>query len=487
MNFIVYARKSSDEKIASYSLGTQTEAGRDYVKAASGEVIAEFQENFTGTVPIEERPEGRKAFELLNSGKADALVAYRFDRIARPPEEGDEWDIPPLIRGLAKIGKEIHTVNRGRIGTSFADLLLAMLDAKTAGDERRQIVERTTRGRRAKARAGKVVGNGPRLFGYDFKDDSYAIREDEARQIRKVYELYITPTDDGNRLGTWGVTWEMEKVTRRKWPIAKVTRILHNPAYKGEWHYADAVVPIPAIVDAQTWNEAQRILKSNLTNSPRNVKRAYLLRGLVYCGCGCKAKYICMSIQRKYKEQLFYYPCYHNRRRYGGRCAGRAIQAQVIEREAWEYVREVFKSEQFDDIVRRISESSRDEAATRLERIAEIDAELKELDAEAERLAGNVAGGIVGKKVEARIVVVNARHEALETERAELMKQKGSGDTKDKLRRFIELREAYVYDVEFASEERKRQIVEAIGLRVTMKHSKGIITSDFGVTREFPF
>ena len=123
----------------------------------------------------------------------------------------------------------------------------------------------------------------------------------------------------------------------------------------------------------------------------------------------------------------------------------------------------------------------------RLERIKEIDTELRELDAEAERLAGSVATGIVGKKVAARIEIVNERHASLETERDGLAKKQGSGDTKDKLRRFIELREAFTWDVETANEARKRQIVEAIGLRVTMHRTKGTISSDFGVTRDFAF
>jgi hypothetical protein len=50
---------------------------------------------------------------MLRSGAADVLIAYRIDRIVRPPEDGDEWDMPILIRGLAKLGKEIHTLDRG--------------------------------------------------------------------------------------------------------------------------------------------------------------------------------------------------------------------------------------------------------------------------------------------------------------------------------------------------------------------------------------
>jgi hypothetical protein len=38
-------------------------------------------DDYTGTVPIEQRPEGRNAYDMLHSNQADVLIAYRIDRI----------------------------------------------------------------------------------------------------------------------------------------------------------------------------------------------------------------------------------------------------------------------------------------------------------------------------------------------------------------------------------------------------------------------
>src|SRR5205807_6906667 len=44
---------------------------------------------------------------------------------------------------------------------------------------------------------------------------------------------------------------------------------------------------VPAIVDVETWNEAQRVLHANFILNPRGARRRYLLRGLIKCGiCG---------------------------------------------------------------------------------------------------------------------------------------------------------------------------------------------------------
>ena len=87
---VIYARVSSDEQAnKGYSLPTQIEAGEKYARDCDFEIVGRFQDDFTGTSPIETRPEGRKAYAMLRNGQADVLIAYRIDRIVRPPEEGD--------------------------------------------------------------------------------------------------------------------------------------------------------------------------------------------------------------------------------------------------------------------------------------------------------------------------------------------------------------------------------------------------------------
>jgi site-specific DNA recombinase len=79
----------------------------------------------------------------------------------------------------------------------------------------------------------------------------------------------------------------------RLWRFSRIRAILVNPCYKGEHHYGPHVRLVPALVDVDTWQQAQAVLHSHLILSSRNAKRVYLLRGLVVCGvcgrnyCGC--------------------------------------------------------------------------------------------------------------------------------------------------------------------------------------------------------
>ena len=170
---VLYARVSTDDQAdKGYSLPSQFDAMRKYAEHQGFEIVAEFQDDYSGATPIEFRPEGAKAYAMLKSNQADVIVAYTIDRFVRPPEDGDEWELPILIRGLAKTGKEIHTVRRGKLNTGFADLLIALLDARKAGEERRDIRERSMRGKRAKVRSGKVTGlRAP--YGYRHTRDAH--------------------------------------------------------------------------------------------------------------------------------------------------------------------------------------------------------------------------------------------------------------------------------------------------------------------------
>jgi site-specific DNA recombinase len=161
---ITYCRVSTDEQARSgTSLDTQLAACRKYAVSHGFEIVGTFKDDYTGTVPIEQRPEERKAYTMLTSAEADVLIVYSVDRLVRPPEDGDEWDILILIRGLAKVGKELHTVEGGKIETTFVGLLVAVVCGKSAGDERRKIIERSMRGKHAKANQ-KWVGTGrPRM------------------------------------------------------------------------------------------------------------------------------------------------------------------------------------------------------------------------------------------------------------------------------------------------------------------------------------
>ncbi|MBM3129300.1 MAG: hypothetical protein FJ009_11840 [Chloroflexi bacterium] len=540
---VLYARVSTDDqKDKGYSLPSQFDAMRKYAAQNGFEIVGEFQEDFSGATPIEYRPEGGKAYAMLQSGDADVIIAYRIDRYVRPPEDGDEWDLPVLIRGLAKLGKEIHVCNRGKLGTSFADLLIAMLDAKKAGEERRDFRERSMRGKRAKVKTGKVVIGRP-PYGYrlirdeDGKTITFEIDEPTARIVRLIYRWYVDGDEHGERLSIHAIARRLsemktpvpselqrgyEKVRKRgagMWSRMTVISILRNEVYAGVWRYGVKVgathtrrpidesvsANVPAIIDRETWKRAQAQRAHNKTLSPRNVKNEYLLRGLIRCGL-CNTLYIgTFSIGKK--------PGINDRgRRYyrddwvgdhhvhlEGRCPNKYIRADAIEADVWDEIKGLFQDH---DKLRAELKAAQQNANEQLKSIRDklqiTDDFIKHFQGEAAKIASawpdTEKGGTVQKLMKEKERQVNARLDELARQRAKHIKEIEMGSVTDErietIMTFARRVRRGISKAENNSKA-KRRIIDALGVSVIVTpgkyHLKCIVGEKDGEIRKLKY
>ena len=107
--------------------------------------------------------------------------------------------------------------------------------------ERAQILERSRRGKRHRARQGEVSVLSGAPFGYRFirKTDHsaayYEIDEEHARIVRQIFELYSV---QGLSIGAIARLMNEQAVPtckrRGRWERSTVWGMLRNPAYKGE-------------------------------------------------------------------------------------------------------------------------------------------------------------------------------------------------------------------------------------------------------------
>ncbi len=468
---ICYARVSTDEQASNYSLTTQLEACRKYAEKSGMVIVGEFSDDYSGATPIEARPEGRKAFTMLKSSGADCLVSYAMDRIARPDEDGDEWDMPLLIRGLAKLGKDLHTVERGQLKTDFASLLLAMLDAKGAGEERRKIIERTSRGRNGKAKAGRVVGSGYAPFGYKFTTErvlnpktglyrevvtGLEVLPAEAETVKLIYTWYVLGDDDGGPMTAGAIARKLsemgvpapgagKKRTRGDtiWNFNSVLRILDIETYAGVWRYGRQVgggtngrkarpveeqiaVTIPAIVDRKTWEMAQARRLHNKGESLHNrAKHDYILRGRIYCVCGSAMTGTAHTVDG---TPFYYYRCAKIKNQFKGIeriiCSAKMVRAEVVEAGVWDIIYRAMTGdpEQFERDLREAQALQEKQAQPKVDELQTVLDYLAEAETEADEIARAIrkAKGAVAASLERQQDDCNKRHEALTRRRDEL-------------------------------------------------------------------
>ena len=514
---VLYARVSTDEQAAKgYSLPSQLEAMRKYAAQQGFKVIAEFCDDYSGATPIEFRPEGKKAYAMLQSGQADVIIAYTIDRFVRPPEDGDEWDMPILIRGLAKLGREIHTVRRGKLNTNFADLLIALLDARKAGEERRDIRERTMRGKSRKLQEGKAGTGGGVAYGYRIVCDergkavTLAIDEQTARIVRLIYKWYVEGDEHGKRLSISAIAsrlsemgiptpGELQPGCKRKrapgmWSHSAVARIITSEIYAGIWWYGKTIgdsakrrpkdeqiaVSVPAIVNRETWERAQRQRVKNKTFARRNGKHEYLLSGLIRCGlCGCVYVGIFSQTPKVKDRGRRYYRDILDHLRHKNleeRCPNKVVRADAVEGDIWDEIKELFKDlDKLWSDLKAAQQNAEDQLKPLRDKLQITDDFIKQTQDEVARIGRALENadkdGDVYKSVKKDEKEVNARMVTLRAQREKIVKQLANGGVSDER---IETIMGFARKVQRGltraekSFHAKRRMLEALEVEVTV-------------------
>lgn len=410
---VLYARVSTDDQAdKGYSLPSQLDACRKYAERLGYLVVAEFQEDYTGAVPMYDRPEGKKLTAMLKRRDADAIIAYCIDRYYR-----DHVDLLVSVRQWLRAGIEVHACDMGKVESEHDIVLL--IKGWQGSDERKKIIERTSRGRNGKANAGKVVGNGKPPYGYEYAAGVLEIVETEAKIVRLFYHWYTNGDEAGvplpacqiaQRLGMMGIAAPSasDGVKRRLvrgtniWRVVTIMRILKSETYAGVWRYGKRIgangkggqrpeseqitVQVPAIVDHTTWEAAQARIEYNKQMSKRNCKREYLLRGMVRCAqCGHR-----MAGNAIKNGKHRYYRC---GRQYFAKlgehvCVKIRVNADVIENWVWEYVLDVMANrKRFEKALCDAQKSEQMASESKREQLAVVSEQIVESEAEAAKLA----------------------------------------------------------------------------------------------------
>jgi site-specific DNA recombinase len=303
MKAAIYCRVSTDnQEREGTSLQTQLDNCLLYCQEKNYDVSCRFSEAYSGLSL--ERPELDKLRERVRTEAIDIVVCYCLDRLSRDPGHG-----VILLQELEKHNIKLETVTED-VDNSELGKLISYIRGFASKLEAEKIKERTTRGKRAKAKAGRITcGGSARLYGYNYHKATpeiggrRTVNEEEAKWVRQVYEWYVNDC-----ASTTEITYRLRKlVVPTKcgglWCRAAVVNILKNPAYIGktyafttlngrvfsknkeEWiEIPDAT---PAVISNELFDAAQQQLRVNAAKSARNVKRQYLLRGRIICKrCG---------------------------------------------------------------------------------------------------------------------------------------------------------------------------------------------------------
>lgn len=368
----IYARVSSDKQRDDKTIASQTATLVSFAKDAGCTVPTEWiiqDDGYSGANLV--RPGLELLRDLVAEGQIQAVIVLSPDRLSRKYA----YQVL-LLEEFARHGVEVVFVNAPQSGRP-EDQLLLQFQGMIAEYERAQILERSRRGKRHRAKVGEisVLSGAPYGYRYVRKNDEHAayyeVIEAEARVVRQVYDLY---TRDALSIGAITRRLNAQAIPTKKgaacWERSTVWAILRNPAYKGAACFGKTSsaarsritrpvrqqgrlparnsashelprdqwieIAVPALIDEDTFALAHERLEDNKKFAPRRTVEPSVVQGLVYCRHCAYALY--RTSTRTSARKIHYYRCLGSDAwRYGGKakCDCRPIRQDLLDHIVW--------------------------------------------------------------------------------------------------------------------------------------------------------
>ncbi len=449
----IYARVSdkSQDGEDKTSISEQTGDMEAYCESKGLTITTRYQE--VGRGWSKKRPEFQRMLADARKGRFDTIVCWKSDR---------------LSRGMYPVAALMEVVEAHQIRL---EAVLDAIDMKTFGlmaaigkIELDNFRERSTMGKRGTAKQGRVPTGGV-PYGYRIGDDGrFEVIEEQAEVVRRIFRMYVD-----ERMGSYSIAVRLtdEGVPTQSgkllWLQSRVHHILKNATYTGTWVYGryrhvsteDGMkvynqpkdtwieIPVPQIIDDETWKRAQKLKKQRGSKAKRNTKVVYLLQHLLKCGeCGrnfhARASWTTTSV-RKGKAYTYdltaprrYYMC-NGMQSMRLRCREKPyIRAEQLEEPIWREVKRVLQNP--DLIVAGIADLDSQDGVGMEEEIAQAERDLRSIQMEEDRaIRLFVSGKITEAQLDLQRRFITERLESARAKLDDYLVQETSGAEKRRL------------------------------------------------------
>jgi site-specific DNA recombinase len=339
----IYARVSSERQKEQETIASQVMALLEHAANQNWTIPDEWRfldEGYSGASLL--RPALDALRDRIAEGQIDTVLVLSPDRLSRKYA----YQIL-LTEEFQRQGTELVFL-KSPPATTPEEQLLAQVQGMIAEYERAQIIERTRRGKRHRARQGaiNVLSGAPYGYHYVKKSDSgdayYEVIEAEAAVVRTVYELFTVQHLSIGAIARW--LNEQAIATRTgdsRWERSTVWAMLRNPAYIGKACFGKTErksrqritrplrqrggysnrcganqerprqewieINVPALITETQFAFAQERLEINKQFSQRRTIEPSLLQSMLVCErCGYG---LYRSSARTSKQKLYYYRC----------------------------------------------------------------------------------------------------------------------------------------------------------------------------------
>jgi site-specific DNA recombinase len=341
---IIYTRVSTDaQEREGTSLDSQERECITYAESRGWTVDGRVSDTASGYTL--ERAGLEEIRHAAAGGGVDVVLSYALDRLSRK-----QTHVAILVEEMEDLGVNLDFVTEDFEDTAVGQLVRSV-KAFASELEREKILERTTRGKVERARAGKLPqGTGKGCYGYVY-DRETGRREIEPLQgavVRRAFQEFAA----GRSVGQIASALNAEGIptlTGKRWAAATIYHVLRNETYTGRTLYrrtrttkrrgrrvVEARDPgeqieiegaTPALIGAELLDQCRARFADQERRRRGRRKHTYALSGRVSCR-ECGRAMVGQVLNKKYR----YYRC---RRAFSGkhpeRCDSRYVRADELE------------------------------------------------------------------------------------------------------------------------------------------------------------
>lgn len=324
---VYYARVSTEEEKQVNALAKQCDEAEYCITSNKWVLVDQYIDEGKSGTTSHRRNEYKRLYEDLGTDKFDVVVIKSQDRLMRNVKD---WYI--FIDKMMKNGKRLYFYLDNKWYESD-DALITGIKAILAEEYSRELSKKINNSNKRRQQSGTSIITNGKLWGYNQKNGELTINEDEAKVVRRIFELYISG------LGCRGIRKKLTDegiLTRNATEFAETTikRMIKNEKYKGtvifnkqhkdfdtkkiiqnppsEWIVHEN--RIPAIIDPVIWEEANKIMKerSKKAGGDNRIDRMigynkskHPLGGKIICG-ECGKVYYRSHVKNKNRTKVKY-------------------------------------------------------------------------------------------------------------------------------------------------------------------------------------
>lgn len=354
---VAYSRVSTDEQKRGYGIASQDRKNLAYIEKREWNLVGSFpDEGVSGSLEIDDRPEGRKVMQMARRREFDVLVVPKGDRIGRVGRAFWRW-----VWALEDEGVFVALAVKGIDNTTVEGRAQMRREADFAETEWETIRSRTQDGLQEKAEEGGWTG-GPPPFGWFIKfkgekgESCLSPNPAEGRIAERVIDMlraglgWRRAAERLNALGEgWltrsGVLWSganlRNKMLSEPMLYGYVTFRKDRPTTKldrdGNPIYGPSVrIPAPVFL-SETDVLFLRSLKKNGAPETRRETAFYPLSARIVGVCG-------MHFTGRNRPEGRTYLCHGRNEKIPGEklCSDTAVSADLVEEYVWSRIVDSF-------------------------------------------------------------------------------------------------------------------------------------------------